>query len=353
MDLLCIDFNKVDPSKSGKENILVLTDAFTKFSQTFVTPNQKVLTLAKIWVEKWFYVYGIPAWIHSDQGRCFDNQIIQHLYALYGVEQSTTMPYNLRGNAQCEWFNHMMIGLLTSLPKEQKDNWPLHLPSLVFVYNATPHSTTGYQPYELMFGHKASTICDAWLRLADYDDKYLQSKCEWVNQQHELILAVNRHALKGIKQSAEKSVSQAGGKDLEIPIGNLVLLCDHPEGWNKIQDHHKSELFVVESKHWDPNVYKIKLLCGKGPMHMVNQWQLFDLQKSLGDNLLHPAPDTYLPIMLTQKSPKTKVPPVTHPYGTQSKTKVDSASLTTSYEEENCSGVIGNLFNHVTKKLWR
>ena len=155
---------------------------------------------------------------------------MQHLYALYSVEQSTTMPYNLHGNAQCEQFNHTMIGLLTSLSKEQKDNWPLHLPSLVFAYNAMPHSTTGCQPYELMFGCKAPTICDAWLRLAHYDDKYLQSKCEWVNQQHELILAANQWALKRIKQSVEKSVSKAGGKDLTIPIGNLVLLCDNLEG---------------------------------------------------------------------------------------------------------------------------
>ena len=59
MDLLCINFTKVDPSKSGKENILVLTDAFTKFSLGFVTPNQKALTIAKILVDKWFYVYGI------------------------------------------------------------------------------------------------------------------------------------------------------------------------------------------------------------------------------------------------------------------------------------------------------
>ena len=50
-----------------------------------------------------------------------------------------------------------------------------------------------------MFGCKAPTICDAWLRLADYDDNYLQSKCEWVNKQHELILAVNRCALKRIR----------------------------------------------------------------------------------------------------------------------------------------------------------
>ena len=106
----------------------------------------------------------------------------------------------------------------------------------------------------------------------------------------------------------------------------------------------------MESKHRDPNVYKIRPLCGKGPICTVNRQQLFDLQKSLGDNLLHPAPDTHLPIMLMQKLPK--VAPVSHPYGTRSKTQVDSASLTTSYEEENCFGVIGNLFNHVTEKLW-
>ena len=44
---MCVDFTKVDPSKDGKENILVLTDAFTKFSQAFVTPNQKVINIAK------------------------------------------------------------------------------------------------------------------------------------------------------------------------------------------------------------------------------------------------------------------------------------------------------------------
>ena len=32
LDLLCIDFLKVDPSRDSKENILVLTDGFTKFS---------------------------------------------------------------------------------------------------------------------------------------------------------------------------------------------------------------------------------------------------------------------------------------------------------------------------------
>ena len=50
-----------------------------------------------------------PACIHSDKGCSFDNEIMSHLYAMYGVEQSTTMPYNLRGNAPTERMNHTLI----------------------------------------------------------------------------------------------------------------------------------------------------------------------------------------------------------------------------------------------------
>ena len=225
------------------------------------------------------------------------NEIMSHLYAMYGVEQSTTTPHNLCGNAPTERLNHTFIGLLKSLPKEQKSNWPLYLPLLIFANNTTPHDTTGYQPYVLMFGCKAPTIFDAWLGLGNYNHNFSESKCAWVNQQHELILAANRWALRRIKTSAEKSVSQAGGKALNIPIGNLVLLHDHPKGCKKIQDNYKNELFVIESKHQDPNVYIIKPLYGKGPMCTVNWQQLFNLQNHRGVicHLVQPLTPFYLP----------------------------------------------------------
>ena len=39
LDLVCLDFTKIDPSKSGKENILIITNAFTKFSLAICTPE--------------------------------------------------------------------------------------------------------------------------------------------------------------------------------------------------------------------------------------------------------------------------------------------------------------------------
>ena len=250
LDLLCIDFLKVDPSRDGKENILVLTDTFTKFSQAFITNNQKALTVAKILVEKWFYVYGIPAHIHSDKVQSFENAIMSKLYSMYNIKQSTTTQYNPCGNSICKRFNHTLLGLLQSPPKEQKSCWPLHVPSLIFAYGAMPHGVTGYQLYELMFGQKAPTICDAWLGLGQYNDQASTNKCAWLNEQHELLMRMNRQALKHIKQSAKKSQTRIGGKTLHIPLENLVLLTDHPEGCNKIQDNYKSELFVIVDPHW-------------------------------------------------------------------------------------------------------
>ena len=94
LDLVCLDFTKVDPSKGGKENVLVMTDAFTKFSVAVTTNNQQALTVAKALVERWFHVYGIPSCIHSDQGKSFDNKIIDALCKMYGVERTMTSPYN-------------------------------------------------------------------------------------------------------------------------------------------------------------------------------------------------------------------------------------------------------------------
>ena len=100
---------------------------------------------------------------------------------MYNIKQSMTTPYNPHGNSICERFHHTLLGLIQSLPKEQTSCQPLHFLSLVFAYNAIPHSMTGYQPYELMFGHKVPALCDAWLGFAHYNDQASINKCAWLN----------------------------------------------------------------------------------------------------------------------------------------------------------------------------
>ena len=87
-----------------------------------VTLNQHAKTVAKALVDKWFYTYGIPTGIHRDQGKSFDNKIIEQLCKIHGVKQSTTTPYNPCSNSPCERLNCTLQNWLNTLPKDQKPN---------------------------------------------------------------------------------------------------------------------------------------------------------------------------------------------------------------------------------------
>ena len=103
-------------------------------------------------------------------------------------------------------------------------------------------------------------------------------------------------------------------------------------------------------------------------MHMVNWQQLFDLQKTQGSDMpSSSAPDTILPNLLVKKPTRgLTTPQHIHPYGTRSKTQTNAMILQSSSEDEaehpsilgsslenteNC-GVMGNLFNCISTKLW-
>jgi hypothetical protein len=68
LELLCMDFLSLEPSKGAIENILVITDHFTKYAITIPCKNQSAKTTAKALFHKFIEHYGFPHRLHSDQG---------------------------------------------------------------------------------------------------------------------------------------------------------------------------------------------------------------------------------------------------------------------------------------------
>ena len=86
---------------------------------------------------------GNQSQIHREQGKTFGNKIIEQLFKVYCVKQSTNTPYNPHRKSPYRRLNCTLQNLLKTLPKGLKPYWPAHVDTLVSACNAMPHSTTG------------------------------------------------------------------------------------------------------------------------------------------------------------------------------------------------------------------
>ena len=245
-EIIAVDFTTLEPTTSGLENVLVITDVFSKYSIAVPTRDQRAPTVAHVLVTEWFYRFGIPSRVHSDQGRCFENNLIQQLCGMYGIHKSRTTPYHPAGNGQCERFNRTLHNLLRTLPVSRKRDWASCLPHVVFCYNTTPHQTTGESPHLLMFGQEPQLPVD--FLLGRIREPVGGRVCDWVQEHQARLQAAFNGARERMAAAAayRKDRHDQRVRDPPLKVGQLVYVRDlGVRGRHKIHDLWSSVVHTI------------------------------------------------------------------------------------------------------------
>lgn len=278
MDLVCIDFLSLKPDSKGVFNILVVTDHYTRYAQAFPTKDQKALTVAKVLCERYFVHYGLPARIHSDQGRDFESKLIHELLKMLGIQKSRTTPYHPQGDPQPERFNRTLLSMLGTLDKSQKQKWSRHVSQLVHAYNCTRNDATGYSPYVLMFGREARLPIDLCFSVSS------EGEAENYQQYVSKLRSDLKRAYQVASDAADKShqknkrLHDKRVRDQILEEGDRVLIRNlGVAGKNKLGNKWSSLPYVVVSKMPNLPVYHVKPEKGKGIVKTLHRNHLLPI----------------------------------------------------------------------------
>ena len=264
MELVHINFLSIEPSKRNIENVLVITDHFTRYAQVYPSKTQTAQATAKLLWENFIRRYGFPEKFLSDQGRNFESELISELCKLAQVEKVHTTPYHPMTNGHCERFNSTLCNMLGTLSEKEKIDWKAHWSSMTHAYNCTQHPSTTYSPYFFMFGRQPRLPIDFEMGLPVDVLGDSCSKTRYVNKLKQRL----NFAYKKAKQMSQKQAQKyklpydKKVKGSQLQIDDLVLVKrDAWKGRHKIQNKWEpSEYVVVEQPNLNVPVYKVRSL---------------------------------------------------------------------------------------------
>ena len=266
LELVHLDYLTFEPSKGNIENVLVITDHFTRYALAYASKTQTAQATARILWDNFICHYGFPEQFISDQGRNFESDLIQELCEIAGVKKLHITPYHPQSNGQCERFNSTLCNMLGTLSDEEKSDWKSHLGCMTHAYNCTKHASTTYSPYYLMFGRHPRLPIDVAFGLHKPNcsdncskSRYIQKLRRRLNYGHKKASKYSSEQAQKYKTSYDKSVK---GPQLQVNDLVLVKIVAH-KARHKIQDKWESEEYIViEQPIPGTPVYRVRPVTG-------------------------------------------------------------------------------------------
>ncbi|KAF7642820.1 hypothetical protein LDENG_00250180 [Lucifuga dentata] len=133
--------------------MLVITDCATKYPEVFPLKCIKAKSVAFSLVQLFSRV-GFPREILTDQGINFMSTLLKQVYQLLGIKSVRTTPYLPQTDGLMEHFNQTLKQMLHKFVNETGSDWDQWLPYLLFACREVPQASTGFSPFELLYGHE-------------------------------------------------------------------------------------------------------------------------------------------------------------------------------------------------------
>ena len=206
-------------TEKGHVYMFTLICHLTGWADAYPISNKRGETIADILHREYFPRYGAPEVLISDRGCEFVNSSVDALCKACDVERRTTTPYHPQTNGKIERFHRTLKGIIERLMTTTRANWESQLGPALSAYRNTVSETTGYTPFEALYGRKVRMPLTIAKRNSP-EGEFLQ------DDRIAALTQVWRGARDGLRRERERNEAQQRKKTLAKPlrVGDSVIM---------------------------------------------------------------------------------------------------------------------------------
>ena len=227
----------VPSSERGYRWILTLVDYTTRYPEAVPLKSIDTVSVAEALLGIFTRV-GFPSEVLSDRGSQFVSDIMKEVDRLLSITPLYSSPYHPCCNGLVERFNSSLKKILKRLCAECPKQWDRYLPAVLYAYRSVRQESTGYTPFEILYGRKIKGPMELLRAYWDQEEadsevktmyKYvldlknrLQETCQLA--QEELSKSAQKHKLYYDKRAKPRSVAVGEEVLLLLPTKSNKLL---------------------------------------------------------------------------------------------------------------------------------
>eukprot|EP00253_Pinus_taeda_P026082 PITA_26082 len=145
-----LDFSgSINPPSNQRVYILVCMTKWVEAKALIRANEESVLAFL---FEEIFVRFGVPRELVTDGGPPFNSYGFKTTLKKYLIHHRMTTPCHAQANGQVEGTNKVIESILTKTMKENRRDWSQRLFEALWAYRTTWRNTTGFSPYELVYG---------------------------------------------------------------------------------------------------------------------------------------------------------------------------------------------------------
>ena len=222
---IALDILKLPLTERGNQYLVVIEDYFSKWVEAFPLERTVAPCVAQCIVNGWMARFGCPFTILSDQGSEFESRLFKSLSDMLQVNKLRTTTYHPRTDGMVERSNRTIIDVLSKYCDGEPD-WDLKIPLVLFAIRTSDHSTTGFSPFNLVYGREARIPWDIAYGPAPHTPIPRE---HWVAERKEHMAKVFKmvREVTSKKQLQQKQYFDSRhGKFQKFIVGEQVMFCD-------------------------------------------------------------------------------------------------------------------------------